>query len=94
MIIETGCRPSEALYAANFKQLWSKEEKGWTFTLPAALSKTGFRQRWTFDGRENAKLARDLQASGTNDSPVNQHDDCRPERLKYSKLYDYFGRVH
>lgn len=94
MIIETGCRPSEALYAANFKQLWSEEGKSWAFTLPAALSKTGFRQRWTFDGRNNTRLAHDLQASATDEEPVDEREDCRPGRLRYRQFYDYFARVH
>ena len=49
MIIQTGCRPSEALYAANFKSLWRKEDKKMILRLPADLSKTGFEHSWTFD---------------------------------------------
>lgn len=50
MIIQTGCRPSEALYAANFRSLWSSPKKTpMILRLPAALSKTGFEHSWTFD---------------------------------------------
>lgn len=93
MIIQTGCRPSEALYAANFKQLWTKKGKAMIFTVPADLSKTGFEQQWTFDAGYSAKLADRLLQTASSATPCDEFSDSSSRRLRYSGLHNYFVRV-
>lgn len=93
MIIRTGCRPSEALYAANFKQLWTRDGKGMTLTVPLRLSKTGYEQRWKFDEGPGAELAGRLWGGASDALPIDEFHDQAPDHLKYRGLHDYFARV-
>lgn len=93
MAIQTGCRPSEALYAANFKQLWAEKGKAMILTVPADLSKTGFEQRWTFDQGYSADLAGRLYREASDEVPCDEFSDSSPKRLRYIGLHDYFARV-
>lgn len=93
MVIQTGCRPSEALYAANFKQLWTKKGKAMILTVPPDLSKTGFEQRWTFDAGYSADLADRLCRGASDAAPCDEFRDPSPGRLRYIGLHDYFARV-
>lgn len=93
MILQTGCRPSEALYATNFRKLWTQKGKNKVFTLPAALSKTGFEQQWTFDAAGSARLAEELWKSASDEDPCDELHDESAFRLRYRGLYNYFVRV-
>lgn len=93
MIIQTGCRPSEALYAANFGQLWTKKSKTMIFTVPQDLSKTGFEQQWTFDMGYSVKLADRLYRGASSAAPCDEFSDSSSMRLRYNGLQDYFKRV-
>ena len=93
MAIQTGCRPSEALYAANFKQLWTRKKKAMVLAVPPDLSKTGFEQRWTFDAGYSAALADRLYRRASDAVPCDEFSDPSPGRLRYIGLHDYFVRV-
>lgn len=94
MIIQTGCRPSEALYAANFKRLWTKNGKEMILKVPPNLSKNGFEQWWTFDKGYSAELANRLFQAASDRIPGNRTKDEDENDFKYHGLYDYFTRIN
>lgn len=94
MIIQTGCRPSEALYAANFKRLWTKDGKDMILKVPPNLSKNGFEQWWTFDKGYGAGLANRLYQAASDRIPGNRTKDEEENDFKYHGLYDYFTRIN
>lgn len=94
MIIQTGCRPSEALYAANFKNLWTRNGNEMILKVPANLSKNGFEQWWTFDKGYCAELANKLHQAASDRIPGNRMKDEDKNEFKYHGLYDYFTCIN